>query len=182
MTARLKLGAQAFAVGLVLALLALLIWKVAFKNNGGGVASKIDHGKITAAPDFTLGRLDRPGRLRLASLRGKAVVLNFWASWCYPCLKEAPALEEAWRKHDGRVVVLGVDTNDFSGDAKKFMRRNGLTYPVVHDNHDLVAPKYGFRFLPETFFIDARGRVVGHVGGQVNASDLRDGIERAVQS
>jgi cytochrome c biogenesis protein CcmG, thiol:disulfide interchange protein DsbE len=182
MTARVKLGAQALAVGLVLALLALLIWKVAFKNNGGGVAAKIDRGKITNAPDFTLSRLDRSGELRLASLRGKAVVLNFWASWCYPCLKEAPALEEAWQKHDGRVVVLGVDTNDFSGDARKFMRENGLTYPVVHDNHDLVAPKWGFKFLPETFFIDARGKVVGHVGGQVNASDLRAGIERALQS
>jgi len=182
MTARFKLGAQALALGLVLALLALLIWKVAFKNNGGGVASKIDKGKITSAPDFTLSRLDRPGQLRLASLRGKAVVLNFWASWCYPCLKEAPALEEAWRKHDGHVVVLGVDTNDFTGDARKFMRKNGLTYPVVHDNHDLVAPKYGFRFLPETFFIDTRGKVVGHVGGQVSASDLREGIQRALQS
>ena len=182
MTARVKLGAQALAVGLVLALLALLIWKVAFKDNGGGVAAKIDKGKITAAPDFVLSRLDRPGKLQLASLHGKAVVLNFWASWCYPCLKEAPALEEAWRKHDGRVVVVGVDTNDFSGDARKFMRENGLTYPVVHDNRDLVAPKWGFKFLPETFFIDARGKVVGHVGGQVNASDLRAGIERALQS
>jgi len=182
MTARVKLGAQALAVGLVLALLALLIWKVAFKNEGGGVAAKIDRGKITTAPDFTLSRLDRSGQLRLASLRGKAVVLNFWASWCYPCLKEAPALEEAWRQHAGRVVVLGVDTNDFSGDARKFMRQNKLTYPVVHDNHDVVAPKYGFKFLPETFFINARGKVVGHVGGQVNASDLRAGIERALQS
>jgi cytochrome c biogenesis protein CcmG/thiol:disulfide interchange protein DsbE len=182
MTARYRLGAQALAVGLVLALLALLIWKVAFENNGGGVAAKIDHGKITAAPDFTLSRLDRPGKLRLASLRGRVVVLNFWASWCYPCLKEAPALEDAWRKHEGRVVVLGVDTNDFSGDAKAFIRKKGLTYPVVHDNHDVVAPKYGFKFLPETFFIDARGKVVGHVGGQVNASDLRAGIERALQS
>ena len=182
MTARVKLGAQALAVGLVLALLGLLIWKVAFKNNGGGVAAKIDKGKITAAPDFVLSRLDRPGKLQLASLHRKAVVLNFWASWCYPCLKEAPALEKAWQEYDGRVVVLGVDTNDFSGDARKFMRENGLTYPVVHDNRDLVAPKWGFKFLPETFFIDARGKVVGHVGGQVNASDLRAGIERALQS
>jgi cytochrome c biogenesis protein CcmG/thiol:disulfide interchange protein DsbE len=182
MTVRLKLGAQALAVGLVLALLALLIWKLAFENNGGGVASKIDKGKITAAPDFTLNRLDRPGKLRLASLRGKAVVLNFWASWCYPCIKEAPVLEAAWRQHDHRVVFVGVDWNDFSGDARKFMRQNGLTYPVVHDNHDVTAPKYGFKYVPETFFISAKGKVVGHVGGQINASDLRAGIERAVRS
>jgi cytochrome c biogenesis protein CcmG, thiol:disulfide interchange protein DsbE len=182
MTARIKLGAQALAVGLVLALLALLIYKVAFKNSGGGVASKIDKGHITVAPDFTLSRLDRPGELQLASLRGKAVVLNFWASWCYPCLKEAPVLEEAWRQHHDRVVFVGVDWNDFSGDAKKFMRENGLTYPVVHDTHDVTAPKYGFKYLPETFFINASGKVVAHVGGQINASDVREGIARALRS
>ena len=182
MTARLKLGAQALAVGLVLALLALLIWKVAFKNNGGGVASKIDKGHITAAPNFVLSRLDQPGRLQLASLRGKAVVLNFWASWCQPCNKEAPALEKAWRGQDGQVVVLGVDVNDFSGDAHKFMRQYGVTYPIVHDNKYVTWPLYGLAALPETFFIDPRGRVVGHVAGQVTASDLRTGIERALKA
>jgi cytochrome c biogenesis protein CcmG/thiol:disulfide interchange protein DsbE len=180
MTARIKLGAQALAVGLVLALLGLLIWKVAFHNNGGGVASKIDKGHITNAPNFDLSRLDKPGRLELASLRGKAVVLNFWASWCYPCNKEAPALERAWQGHDGRVVVLGVDVNDFAGDARKFMRQHGVTYPIVHDNDNVTPPKYGFALLPETFFVDPRGRVVAHVAGQVTESDLRAGIEKAL--
>jgi cytochrome c biogenesis protein CcmG/thiol:disulfide interchange protein DsbE len=179
MTAKAKLGAQAFAVGLVLALLGLLIWKVAFHNNGGGVASKIDKGRIAVAPNFTLSRLDKAGRLELASLRGKAVVLNFWASWCYPCNKEAPALEQAWQHHDGEVVVLGIDVNDFAGDARKFMRHHGLTYPVVHDNKNLTEPKYGVALLPETFFVDRRGRVVAHVAGQVSESDLRAGIEKA---
>jgi thiol-disulfide isomerase/thioredoxin len=182
MTARMKLGAQALAVGLVLALLALLIWKVAFDNNGGGVASKIDKGHITSAPNFVLSRLDRAGRLELASLRGKAVVLNFWASWCYPCNKEAPALERAWQRHDGDVVVLGVDVNDFAGDARKFMRRHGVTYPIVHDNKNVTEPKYGVAALPETFFVDRTGRVVGHVAGQVSESDLRTGIERALKA
>jgi cytochrome c biogenesis protein CcmG, thiol:disulfide interchange protein DsbE len=180
MTTRVKLGAQALAVGLVLALLALLIWKVAFDNDGGGVASKIDKGKIANAPNFVLSRLDKQGRLELASLRGKAVVLNFWASWCYPCNKEAPALEEAWQRHDGDVVVLGIDVNDFAGDARKFMRQHGVTYPIVHDNKNVTEPKYGVAALPETFFVDRRGRVVGHVAGQVSESDLRAGIERAL--
>jgi cytochrome c biogenesis protein CcmG/thiol:disulfide interchange protein DsbE len=181
MTSRLKLGAQALAVGLVLALLALLIWKLATQN-GGGVASKVDKGKIIPAPDFTLSRLDRPGRLQLASLRGKAVVLNFWASWCYPCNKEAPALEQAWREHDGRVVVLGVDINDFKSEARRFMRKHRLTYPVVQDNKGFTSPKYGFALLPETFFVDRRGRVVAHVAGQVTSADLRDGIEEALRA
>ena len=180
MTARLKLGAQALAVGLVLALLDLLIWKVAFTNNGGGVASKIDKGKIVVAPNFTLTRLDKPGRLQLASLRGKAVVLNFWASWCLPCNKEAPTLERAWQDHDGHVVVLGVDVNDFAGEAHKFMRQHRVTYPIVNDNHYVTWGTYGLLGVPETFFVDPRGRVVGHVAGPVSAADLRAGIERAL--
>lgn len=179
MTARVKLGAQALAVGLVLALLALLIWKVAFDNNGGGVAARIDKGQITSAPNFTLSRLDRPGQLDLASLRGKAVVLNFWASWCYPCNKEAPALEQAWKRHDGHVVVLGIDVNDFAGDARSFMRQHHVTYPIVHDSKNVTSPPYGLTGLPETFFVDPRGRVVGHVAGQINEATLQAGIEKA---
>ena len=181
MTVRLKLGAQALAIGLVLALLALLIWKLV-KDNGGGVAPKVDSGKVVPAPDFTLSRLDKRGRLQLASLRGKAVVLNFWASWCRPCNKEAPALQRAWKQHDGRVVVLGVDVNDFSGEARTFMRKHHVTYPVVHDNQNVTSPPYGLTGLPETFFVDRRGRLVGHVTGQVSASELRDGIEEALRA
>jgi len=181
MTARIKLGAQALAVGLVLALLALLIWKVV-EHNGGGAASKIDHGKIAPAPGFALSRLDAPGQLELASLRGRAVVLNFWASWCYPCNKEAPALESASRQWVGKATVVGVDVRDATGDARKFLRQHDISYPVVHDNRDSMWPRYGLTGLPETFFIDPTGRVVGHVAGQVSAADLRTGIERALKA
>jgi len=181
MTARLKLGAQALSVALVLGLLALLVWKVTHQNTNT-VASRIDRGHVTSAPNFTLGRLDRRGDLELTAFRGKPVVLNFWASWCDPCKREARTLEHAWKQHDGRVVVLGVDVNDFSGDARKFMRRHGLTYPVVHDNRNVTSPEYGLTGLPETFFVNPRGRVVGHVAGEVSASNLRSGIEEALRS
>jgi cytochrome c biogenesis protein CcmG/thiol:disulfide interchange protein DsbE len=175
MSARLKLGAQALAVGLVVLLLALLVWKLA-KGNGKEAAI----GK--AAPNFTLKRIDEPGTLQLASLRGKVVVLNFWASWCYPCKQEAPALAAAAKQWPGRVVVLGVDLNDFTGDARKFARKYGLDYPLVHDNHNVTSPKYGISLLPETFFIDRRGTVVVHVPGQVKPTEIRDGVERALKS
>jgi cytochrome c biogenesis protein CcmG, thiol:disulfide interchange protein DsbE len=181
MAARLKFGAQALAVMLVLGLLALLLWKVTHQN-GGGVATKLRHGKHVPAPDFNLSRLDRPGTLQLSSLRGKAVVLNFWASWCHPCKAEAPALEDAAKRWGGRVVVLGVDLNDFKGDARTFMRRHGITYPIVHDNGNVTSPKYGLTGLPESFFVDRRGHVVAHVPGQVSKDDLRRGVEEALRA
>ena len=173
MSARLKLGAQALAVGLVALLLALLVWKIA-----QGSGNKAAPGK--PAPNFTLNRIDRTGKLQLASLRGKVVVLNFWASWCYPCKQEARALEAASKRWGNRVIVLGVDVNDFTGDARRFMRKHGITYPVVHDNGNVTSPKYGFSLLPETFFVDRVGRVVGHVPGQVSSEDLRRGVEEAL--
>jgi cytochrome c biogenesis protein CcmG/thiol:disulfide interchange protein DsbE len=181
MTARLKLGGQALAVALVLGLLALLVWKIAHQN-GGGVAEEIDHGKVAAAPNFTLDRLGSDGTIALSSLRGKAVVLNFWASWCRPCNQEAPALEAASHRYGGHAVVLGIDVRDASGEASKFVRRHELSYPVLHDNRDVTWPKYGLTGLPETFFVDPRGRVVGHVTGQVSPDELRNGIQEALRA
>ena len=175
MAARLKLGAQALAVALVAGLLVLLIWKVA-----QGSQNKAKLGK--PAPDFTLGRLDRPGSLQLSSLRGKVVVLNFWASWCQPCKLEAPDLAASAKKWSGRVVVLGVDVNDPSGDARGFMRKYGITYPIVHDNKNVTSPKYGLTGLPETFFLDRRGRIVSHVISGIKAADLQRGVEEALRA
>jgi cytochrome c biogenesis protein CcmG/thiol:disulfide interchange protein DsbE len=175
MAARLKLGAQILAVGLVALLLALLVWKVA-----RGSGKKVAIGKT--APNFELRRIDAPGTLELASLRGKAVVLNFWASWCFPCKQEAPTLAAASRRYAGRVVVLGVDVNDPAGDARRFARKYGLTYPLVHDNHNVTSPVYGLTGLPETFFIDRRGKVVAHVISEVSATEVRNGVELALRS
>ena len=115
----------------------LLIWKVAH-----GLAERArSSGK--PAPDFTLSRLDRPGSLQLSSLRGKLVVLNFWASWCEPCKREAPTLVAAAKKWNGRVVVLGVDVNDSSRCGASVHAEARHHYPVVHDNGNVTIPKYG---------------------------------------
>jgi cytochrome c biogenesis protein CcmG/thiol:disulfide interchange protein DsbE len=156
-------------------LLALLVWKLA---QGSGKEAEL--GK--PAPDFTLNRVGAPGKLQLASLRGKVVVLNFWASWCYPCNQEAPTLQAAAKRWGKRVVVLGVDVNDPTSDARKFARKFKLTYPLVHDNHNVTSPKYGLTGLPETFFIDRSGKLVGHVAAAIGASDLRHGVEQALKS
>ncbi len=124
MAGRAKLVAQALAVTLVASLFALLAWQLLRNEREGDLEGR--------APAFTLPRLDAPGSLSLASLRGKAVVLNFWASWCDPCEEEAEELEAAWRTYRERgLVVVGVDSEDFDEDARGFMRRYGITYPVV---------------------------------------------------
>ena len=99
--------------------------------------------------------------LSLEALRGKVVMLNFWASWCVPaCYEEAPALERAWREFkDKGVVVVGVDIQDKEEAARNFIARFGLSFPNAPDPAGRVAIDYGVYGVPETFFIDRKGRV-----------------------
>ncbi len=181
MTGRVRLGAQVVAVGIVIALLGLLIWKVA-KGDDSAVTSSLADGKAVPAPAFTLAKLDGSGDLALESLRGKTVVLNFWASWCGPCKDETPLLQKGWERWQGKdVVFVGIDVKDFRGDARSFVRRFGVTYPNVYDGKGSTVGRYGVTGFPETYFIDARGRVVYRIAGPVDEADeLDDGIERAL--
>jgi len=176
----LRLGAQALSVALVAGLLALLVWKVARQTGGGNVAAEVRKGQLPTAPNFTLPRLDGGGDLSLASFRGKAVLVNFWASWCGPCREEAPLLEHASQQYRGRLVVLGVDYQDFSGDARKFVRKYHITYPIVRDGSGKWLGKYGVSGAPETFFVNAAGKVVAHEPGAVDRGTLAAGIRRAL--
>jgi len=171
-----KLGAQIAALVVVVGLLGLLVWKIV---NQDQKQARLNH----AAPAFTLPRLHGDGDLSLASLRGKAVVLNFWASWCAPCRDEVPALEKAWDKYRRRgVVVLGVDQQDVSSDARKFAKKYGMTYPLVRDGPGHVVAKYGLTGVPETFFIGRDGKLVKHTAGRVDEQELADGIQSAMSS
>lgn len=180
MTRSLKLGAQAVVVAGVLALLALLVWRVTHPQQSN-LPQLVRAGKKPTAPIFSLPRLDRGGRIELAGLRGKAVVINFWASWCRPCRNEAPRLQEAWTTYGPeRLVVLGIDSQDFKGDARKFARKYGLTYPIVHDAAGSTYGPYGLTGFPETFFVNREGKVVGYVSGELTQQDLAENIRRAL--
>ncbi len=124
------------------------------------------------APDFTLQTPDGETVI-LSDLRGQAVVLNFWASWCGPCRAEMPELEQAYQDNkEGGLVVLAVNQGEQGPIATDFMRTYGLTFPVVLDQRLLVSQLYNTNSLPTTFFIDRNGVIREQVIGQMNTALL----------
>jgi cytochrome c biogenesis protein CcmG/thiol:disulfide interchange protein DsbE len=139
-------------------------------------------GPGVVAPPFDLAALRGPGRVRLADYSGRPLVLTFWASWCIPCRDEAPVLQKTYERYrDQGLVVLGVDVNDFRQDARRFMKRYGLSYPVVYDGKGSTVGKWGVRGFPETFFVDRTGKLVGErIEGAVDIERNRDAFQRGV--
>jgi len=120
----------------------------------------------SSAPSFELPVLDGSGVLTDEDLRGKPVVINFWASWCIPCREEAPLLEKTWRAYrDQGVVILGVNIQDAKSDAKRFVEEFGITYPIVRDLDQSLTRDFGVKGLPETFFVDHRWTFIGAIPG-----------------
>jgi cytochrome c biogenesis protein CcmG/thiol:disulfide interchange protein DsbE len=185
---------QLGALALIAALIGLLVNATLNKGEGQHLVSEVNAGTRPQAPDFRLrlvwARTETwPAALRpalvddvvaLRELRGWPVVLNFWASWCSPCKAEAPRLNAAAREHNGEVVVLGVDVQDFESDARHFSERYETNYVSVRDGGDSTYSAYGLTGLPETYFLDRDGRIVEHIVGEVSAVELEAGIAKAV--
>ncbi len=131
------------------------------------------------APSFTFQRLDG-GELRREDLRGKIVVLNFWASWCYPaCWNEAPRLEGAWRRHrEHDVAVVGAVYQDSAENARDFVRQHGKTFANGLDQGSRAAIAYGVYGVPETFFIDGEGRIAHKHIGEISERVLEVEIQK----
>jgi len=174
---------QALALSLVVLLLVLLAMRLVSDRSGRRLDEALAAGRSPAAPDFSLPRLNGEGQLRLRSLRGKAVVVNFWASWCVPCKQEAPLLEAiATRYRSEALVVVGVDAQDFRSDARRFIKRYSLSYPVVRDNGTSTVTHYDVTGFPETWFVDRSGRVVGeHVRGPLTREQLARNVAIALR-
>ena len=133
-------------------------------------------------PDVTLASLDGGAPVSLRGLKGKAVLANFWASWCEPCKDEAPILEETWKQHRDRgLVVLGLDYNDFGKDARAFSERFGLTFPLVVDRGKTAGEAFGITGLPETFVVDRRGKVLAVLVGTLDSERNRDRLDELVE-
>lgn len=116
--------------------------------------------------------------MSLADFRGKPVVLNFWASWCAPCVKEMPALERVHRDLGGRVAFVGIDGRDSRRLALELMEKTGVTYPSGYDPTDAVHRRYRLVGRPTTVLVDPGGRILAVHAGELQESELRDLVER----
>jgi cytochrome c biogenesis protein CcmG, thiol:disulfide interchange protein DsbE len=126
----------------------------------------------TPAPALRLQGLDgRP--VDLAALRGRPVVVNFWATWCEPCVREFPLLRQAAATHrPGRLAVVGVLTNDRPAAARAFVRRHHATWPVGIDPNATTAARWGAVGLPHTWFVRPDGTLASHQLGELTKAAL----------
>ena len=151
------------------------------RRNGPEAPSVL--GKSTPAPDFTLEKLDG-GNMKLSDLRGKAVLLNFWATWCGPCKIETPWLVEMQQQYGSQglqIVGVAMD-NSGKDDIAKFAKDMGMNYPVLLGK-EAVGDEYGgVPGLPESFFIGRDGKIVDHIIGLRGKAEIEDSIKKALNT
>ena len=135
------------------------------------------------APNFTLVLLHNDSgknTLSLSNLKGKPIVLNFWASWCQPCKEELPLLENAWKQMQAQnknIVFLGIDFQESNSDASSFLLQHGITYLAGLDTDGSIANKYGVSSLPQTVFIDRNGIVTSREPQELTAQELSRNLQ-----
>ena len=195
MVPRMRSAMRLSATLLVLALFALLSYRIVHGLSGARAGARLTRAitshRSPAAPNVRLSviwpqaetwphRLQasaRRGTLQLSDLRGYPVVLNFWASWCSPCQREAALLASAAKARRGRVVFVGVDVNDLTGDARHFLSVHHVPYVAVHSKSSITT-RFGLIGLPETFYLDRRGRIQDVTRGQLSATTLQQALSR----
>ena len=131
------------------------------------------------APAFTLKSTGDGTPVSLASLRGKPVVINFWATWCVPCYEEHAVLVAAAREAGDSVQFLGVVYEDEEERVGEFLARQGSAYPSLMDADGKTAMSYGVYGVPETFFVDAQGRIAAKYTGPLHTAALAENLALA---
>jgi cytochrome c biogenesis protein CcmG/thiol:disulfide interchange protein DsbE len=155
------------ALGIVVAV--LIVWS-AF--HPGGPSSG-------PAPDFTVTDLEG-APVSLADLKGDVVVLNFWATWCGPCRAEIPEFSEYATEHP-EIEVIGISVDDNMGAARlnAFAKKLGITYRVLHDEHDAASSAYGVEGIPVTFVLDSKREIRAVLHGSTSKEALAAAVSRA---
>lgn len=141
------------------------------KNNSKDKQNK------TKAPDFTVVD-ENDKEVKLSDYFGKPIVLNMWASWCGYCIDEMPYFQDAYESEkDVQFIMLNMTSGDNIYEARKVLRENNFTFPVLYDVKSEAAIAYGANALPMTFFIDKDGYVVTYASGALSKEALNKGIE-----
>ena len=167
-------------VGVALVVAAMLYFGMHMSRRAGPEGF---NAKPSDAPDFTLESLDGKS-MRLSDLRGKAVLLNFWATWCGPCKIETPWLVELQNQygHDG-LQVVGVEMgDDGKEEITKFTKDMGVNYPVLIGKEAVGDAYGGVPALPETFFIGRDGKIVDKIIGLKGKGEIEDSIKKALDT
>ncbi|RMF34716.1 MAG: TlpA family protein disulfide reductase [Chloroflexi bacterium] len=165
----------------------LLVWVVIFALLGllgwGLIHQSQSRPESGLAPDFTMPIFSgyenefTGGKVTLSQLRGRIVVVNFWASWCVECRREAKELETVWRTYrDQGVVVLGVDYVDTESKARTYLEEFNITYPNGPDLRSRISDTYHITGVPETFVVDRDGRIVLTKVGPFRPGELDQAI------
>jgi cytochrome c biogenesis protein CcmG, thiol:disulfide interchange protein DsbE len=185
--------ARVATVVAVAALLGLLIWDAVGTRGGGALVKAVSRERRPPAAAFNLpviwhasgtwpdelAYVAAADRISLAALRGRTVVINFWASWCHPCKAEAGLLADSAQRHSGSVVFLGIDVQDLRGPARRFLAHYKVEYVAAADPGNRTFTAYGLTGLPETYIVNAHGRLVAHEAGQISRATLEQGIRKA---
>jgi len=171
-------------IALVVAILAMLAsGKYLDRARRHGPLKLVGDVQGVAAPDFTLTSLD--GRkVKLSDFRGKAVLLNFWATWCPPCKVEMPWFEDLQRQYgNAGLVVLGVAMDDTEpAKIAKYANELGVNYPVLLGTNQ-VSDDYGdVQYLPTTFYIGRDGTIVDKMTGLLDRKDVEEAVKKALSS
>lgn len=133
------------------------------------------------APDFNLEVIhqgDDGSRLQLSQLRGRPVIIDFWASWCGPCRAQAPIIDEVARAKKSDAIIVGINTNDSRASALSFARGRRLSYPSVFDPSGSVATRYAVRAMPTMVIIDREGKVRFVQTGVVSRSKIESELSK----
>ncbi|MCS0824799.1 thiol-disulfide oxidoreductase ResA [Cytobacillus firmus] len=161
-------------------ILATLLGAVVYTLYANFIARDVNQ-KVKAsdeAPDFILSKLDEETEtIKLSDLRGKAVLLNFWGSWCGPCKREMPAIEEAYNQYKNQnfeVITINIEESDFT--VTNFLETNNLSLPVVMDKTGEVYDAYGVYTLPASFFLNPDGTVNRVYEGEMTKENIDDWV------